>query len=460
VYGGGPVQHSPHVYLVLWGPGWSSETAASNYLAAFYGGLGVSPHDTWSTITSQYGDGSGTPAFGTSVYVGTWNDTSTPPNPVTENDLAAEADAMASTIGITDKANAQVIIASQAGTCFNDGFAGSCGVQVTSGSAYCAWHAMSSGGVPFTNLPYQLDAGGDCGENWINAGSAGTYDGYSTVGGHEYAETITDPNPPSGWIDTPDNISGGEIGDKCAWAGIVFGLSDPAGDVTLSTGKFAMQSLWSNANGGCVMAGGTVAATNPGTQTSTLGAAVNLTVHASSSAGTLSFAAAGLPDGLAINKATGHISGKPSTTAGTFHPTVTGSDGTSSAHVKFTWRVSSKAGAVSGYAAKCLDDYLGHAANGTKIDLWSCDGKARQRVTFEANGELRIGSKCVTGKNGTTVLEPCTGTAAQTWTRPANGEYVVKSASQCLTVPSSTANGAQLRVSACSNARRQHWSLP
>ena len=43
-YKGGPVQHTPHVYLLLWGPNWSSDQnqeATATYLAGFYAGLGV-----------------------------------------------------------------------------------------------------------------------------------------------------------------------------------------------------------------------------------------------------------------------------------------------------------------------------------------------------------------------------------------------------------------------------------
>jgi hypothetical protein len=66
------------------------------------------------------------------------------------------------------------------------------------------------------------------------------------VEGHELSESQTDPQPPSGWYDFPDNQ---EIGDLCAW------LAPPAGDITLSTGTFAVQGLWSNRVNKCTISG-------------------------------------------------------------------------------------------------------------------------------------------------------------------------------------------------------------
>jgi Divergent InlB B-repeat domain len=246
VYNGGPVQHSPHFYLLFWGPTWSTdsgEEASASYLENLCNGLGVQPQDTWSTINDQYTDSTGHPSFSGSVCMGFFQDTSTPPTGVDQSQLAAEADAFASAHGITDTTNAQIVIATQSGTCPAGFYAPGC----NGGSGtYCAWHSNSN--EPYTNLPYILDAGSGCGEDFVNAG--GTYDGFSIVEGHEYAETITDPFPTSGWWDSSDS-SGGEIGDKCAWNAL-------SSDVTLSTGSFAMQPLYSNAgftsNGrGCVM---------------------------------------------------------------------------------------------------------------------------------------------------------------------------------------------------------------
>ena len=101
-------------------------------------------------------------------------------------------------------------------------------------------------------MPYVTDLGSSCGMNFVNAGSAGTLDGATIVGGHEYAETITDPFPSSGWVDG----SGAENGDKCAWISSGQGAAQ---NVSLGGGaSYPVQSLWSNAfnggAGGCVVA--------------------------------------------------------------------------------------------------------------------------------------------------------------------------------------------------------------
>src|SRR6195952_6032639 len=48
VYHGGPVQHTPKVYLLLWGPNWASGGGDTLYLRNFLAALGVRPTDSWS----------------------------------------------------------------------------------------------------------------------------------------------------------------------------------------------------------------------------------------------------------------------------------------------------------------------------------------------------------------------------------------------------------------------------
>jgi hypothetical protein len=226
-YHGGPVQHSPSVYLVFWGSQWNSDTnGVESYLSNLFNGLGTSG-DSWSRVTSQYTDSSGQgPTFSGAVLRGTWVDgASAAPTDGSASQISSEADRGASHFGASG-ANVQIVVVSPHGT-HPDGFPN---------TGFCAWHDYD-GTVPYTNLPYVLDAGANCGENSV----LGTLDGFSIVEGHEYAETLTDPEPPTGYV-TSD---GYEDGDICAWQGL--------GAINLPTGAFAMQPTWSNSLNRCSM---------------------------------------------------------------------------------------------------------------------------------------------------------------------------------------------------------------
>jgi serine protease len=217
------------VYLVFWGSQWDSDSnGVEQYMQSFMSGLGQS-NDNWSTINSQYTDSSGQgPSFGGSVFAGSWVDNGSPaPQSAAQSDLAAEAVAGAQHFGVSGD-DIQIVVLSPSGT-NPDGFPN---------TGFCAWHdftASSVGNIPYTNMPYVLDAGSGCGASSVQ----NQLDGFSIVEGHEYAETLTDPEPASGWVDS----QGAEIGDKCAWQNLFA--------INLSTGSFAMQPLWSNNDNGC-----------------------------------------------------------------------------------------------------------------------------------------------------------------------------------------------------------------
>jgi ricin-type beta-trefoil lectin protein/putative Ig domain-containing protein len=477
---GGHVQHTPHVYLLFWGPNWesdSSQEASATYLQDFFSGLGNNQaQDTWSNITGQYADSTGFPAFSGLVYEGAFNDTSAPPLHASNAQIGAEADTFATNQNITDLNDAQIVVATQSGTC-PKGFVGAGCPTGTTVPPNCAYHSWSN--EPYINLPYQIDAGTACAEHAVNPAPGGGNDGWSIVGGAEYANTITDPFN-DGWFDPGNTVSGGGvvtgggIGDKC----IRLHTGNPGGpfDLELETGSFAVASLWSNASfssgaNGCVQTGAiqdSVSITSPGSQTSPKGVAVNLAIQGKSTAGNpLTWSAIGLPSGLSINSSSGAVTGTPTTVA-VYNPVITASDAAGKHHsLQFTWTISPAvaSGPIKGDHGKCLDDFGSGTANGNKVDIWDCNATGAQTWTF-SGGALSVLGKCLDdssqGGNGAKlVIWTCNGHKAQTWTHRSNGEYVLKLNGLCLTDPSgSSVNGTQVQVRKCQNFKDQHWSLP
>jgi hypothetical protein len=472
---GGLVQHTPHVYLLLWGPNWQSDpnqAASATYLQNFFSGLGVQPNDNWSTITSPYADSTGAPTFSGTVFAGVFNDTSTPPLNASNAQVGAEADTFATNQNITDLDDAQIVVATQSGTC-PKGFVGT-GCPAST-NPYCAYHSSSN--EPYINLPYLPDASANTGANkcaydFVNPAPGGNNDGWSIIGGTAYAGTVTNPFG-TGWIDPIDGVSGGEIGNKCA--GISPGSPGGAFNLTLSTGTFAVQSLWSNAsfNGGqngCVATGAiqdSVSITSPGSLSSPVGVSVNKQIQGASAAGNpLTWSAIGLPAGLTINASTGTVTGIPTTVA-VYHPTITAKDATGAHHsLSFTWTINTAiSGPIKGDHGKCLDDFGSGTANGNKVDIWTCNGTAAQKWTF-SGGHLMVLGKCLndaahTGAGTKLVIWGCNTHLSQLWTHRSNGEYVLKLNGLCLTDPNgSSVNGTQVQIRVCKNFADQHWTLP
>uniref|UniRef100_A0AAU2VZZ4 Lectin n=1 Tax=Streptomyces sp. NBC_00008 TaxID=2903610 RepID=A0AAU2VZZ4_9ACTN len=127
-------------------------------------------------------------------------------------------------------------------------------------------------------------------------------------------------------------------------------------------------------------------------------------------------------------------------------------------------------GAVkSAIGDKCLDDDSGSTTNGNKIQIWTCNDSAAQRVTVAADGSLQVLGKCVevTGNggaaNGTLVeLWDCNGGDNQKWGYTAStGALVNPQSGRCLDVPDAgTADGTQLEIWDCHSGDNQKWSLP
>jgi serine protease len=263
VDGVGVTSGEPRVYLVFYGSQWAQggggdPLGVSRFLQALFSGLGTGG-ERWSGTVTQYCDGPNVakgatrcdPASNPHVgypkqgaLAGVWFDTEAPAPPnATQAQISQEAVNAAAHFGnTTPQANryAQYFVVSPTGT-HPDGFG-------LTGENFCGWHyyvRTPFGDVAYSNLPYVSDAGRNCGVNFVNHGNEGNLDAFSLVAAHEYAETVTDQFPPGGWTNP---VSGEELADACAWI-----ASGPghARNVELGSGKFALQSLWSNDTSRC-----------------------------------------------------------------------------------------------------------------------------------------------------------------------------------------------------------------
>jgi chitinase len=120
---------------------------------------------------------------------------------------------------------------------------------------------------------------------------------------------------------------------------------------------------------------------------------------------------------------------------------------------------------ITGLGGKCVDVASASTVNGTKVDLFTCNGTNAQNWT-STGGTLQALGKCmdVTAAgtvNGTKVqLFDCNGTAAQQWTHTASNQLVNPVSGRCLdaTGPSS-ADGTPLQIWDCTGGTNQSWTL-
>jgi hypothetical protein len=263
-YFGGKVQVTPKIYLVLWGWG---EAGAFNHagtgpandpdgvaalMTRFISAIGGT---SWGNISTQYYQSNYNGTFSNvgnpkQELAGAWHDDATPiHNNLSPQDLAQEAARGAQHFAVANLTNANIVVATP--QMYNDaGF---------NQNSYCAWHDYTTPiaypgvttGIAFTNMPYVLNAGGGCGQDFVNPTPAGDKDGVTIVLGHEIAETLTDPGAEEAsgqvqygaWFD----YQGWEIGDKCAWVGD--GLQIPGSPFNMvgNDGRtYPVQTLWSN----------------------------------------------------------------------------------------------------------------------------------------------------------------------------------------------------------------------
>ncbi|MFC8102077.1 PQQ-dependent sugar dehydrogenase [Streptomyces sp. NPDC057363] len=126
-----------------------------------------------------------------------------------------------------------------------------------------------------------------------------------------------------------------------------------------------------------------------------------------------------------------------------------------------------RTGPVTGVDGKCLDVDNADTADGTEVQVWSCNGSAAQDWTVGGDGTLKALGKCldVSGggsADGTRIqLWTCNGTGAQKWAAQPDGTVRNPQSGKCLDASGGTWNdGTPVHLWTCHTGQNQKWNLP
>jgi type 1 glutamine amidotransferase len=123
-------------------------------------------------------------------------------------------------------------------------------------------------------------------------------------------------------------------------------------------------------------------------------------------------------------------------------------------------------GPVTGLAGKCLDVRGAVSADGTQVQLYTCNGTGAQSWT-RTGSTLRALGRCLDVSGGGTAdgtkvqLWTCNGSGAQNWTPATDGTLRNPQSAKCLTVAGSgSADSTVVQLGTCGSGANQKWALP
>jgi predicted alpha-1,2-mannosidase len=124
-------------------------------------------------------------------------------------------------------------------------------------------------------------------------------------------------------------------------------------------------------------------------------------------------------------------------------------------------------GPIKGLAGKCVDVANGGTANGTAVQLYTCNSSTSQAWTPRSDQTLSALGKCLDISNSGTAdktlvqLWDCNRSNAQVWQPQSNGALRNPNSGRCLDVPNSTTtDGTRLQIYTCNGSGAQTWTLP
>ncbi|WP_198168282.1 PQQ-dependent sugar dehydrogenase [Herbidospora yilanensis] len=165
---------------------------------------------------------------------------------------------------------------------------------------------------------------------------------------------------------------------------------------------------------------------------------------------------------------TGTISGAPSTATSlyvTFAGTGTGALFDLDSFTFATGTPPAGNGRVTGLGGKCLDVRGGATADGTQVQIYTCNNSAAQTwtrtgQTFRALGKCLDVSGASTANGAKIQIYTCNGTNAQNWTVGSDGTIRNVGSAKCLDVTgSSTADSTVVSQQTCTAAANQKWTV-
>jgi hypothetical protein len=126
-----------------------------------------------------------------------------------------------------------------------------------------------------------------------------------------------------------------------------------------------------------------------------------------------------------------------------------------------------RTGRITGLAGKCVDVAAASSANGTAVQLYTCNGTNAQNWTVVSDGTLRALGKCMdvtsagTANGAKIQLWDCNGSGAQVWQAQSNGTLRNPNSNKCLDVTGNVStDGTRLQIWDCFAGANQRWILP
>jgi hypothetical protein len=257
---GGPIEHTPNVWLIFWGPNWNSDSeavAARDVVINEFADLG---HTRYENILSQYYDAAGSVAK--SLTSNVFTDSSVPPSETThcggapavdDSSLQAEVNALISLRGLPhNDGNTTYLVFTEELFLSYPPLRGTFeiwdptyGCSAPGSGNYCGYHSFDTTvNQAYAAIPYpDLQNVQTCATPAIVSVSSKDGAALGNTAAVEEAETITDPLG-TGWYDS----TALEVGSKC-----YFDFAETSGGYTYlnNGGSFVIQTLYSNASGQC-----------------------------------------------------------------------------------------------------------------------------------------------------------------------------------------------------------------